>query len=61
MMLVGIIPYVGLVVPLVDAVMASRKDQDCLHDLIAGTQVVKVFPDEAISSVGNPQRPPLAG
>lgn len=35
------VPCLGFVYALVDALMIFRQDQRCLHDLIAGTRVVK--------------------
>lgn len=49
MNLIGIIPWVGSVVAVVDALMVFKADRRCLHDLIAGTQVVRVVPGEVIS------------
>jgi uncharacterized RDD family membrane protein YckC len=40
--LAPLIPVVGAILSLVDAVFIFRKDQRCLHDLIAGTKVVRV-------------------
>lgn len=40
--LVSIIPYVGNILPLIDVLFIFREDRRCLHDLIAGTKVVKV-------------------
>lgn len=37
------VPYVGPLIGLVDSLMIFRADRRCLHDLIAGTRVVK-FP-----------------
>jgi len=42
--LVGLIPFVGGLISLVSILMIFKKDRRCLHDLIAGTQVVKVAP-----------------
>lgn len=36
------IPLVGSIIGLVDALFIFRDDRRCLHDLIAGTRVVKV-------------------
>ena len=36
------IPYIGSFVPLADALFIFRKDRRCIHDLIAGTQVICV-------------------
>ncbi|MBI2397588.1 MAG: RDD family protein [Xanthomonadales bacterium] len=36
------VPFVGPVLSLVDSLMIFRNDRRCLHDLIAGTRVVKV-------------------
>lgn len=38
--IVGLIPVVGLVVPLVNPLLIFRADRRCLHDHIAGTRVV---------------------
>lgn len=38
---IGQVPCVGLIYILVDSLMIFRADQRCLHDLIAGTRVVK--------------------
>jgi uncharacterized RDD family membrane protein YckC len=39
--LTPLIPVVGPVLSLVDAVVIFRKDQRCVHDLIAGTKVIR--------------------
>jgi uncharacterized RDD family membrane protein YckC len=39
--LIGAIPYLGLIVSLVDVLFIFGPEQRCLHDLIAGTIVVK--------------------
>lgn len=39
--LVGIVPLLGTVLPLIDVLFIFREDRRCLHDLIAGTKVVK--------------------
>jgi uncharacterized RDD family membrane protein YckC len=39
--LFSIVPYVGNVVGLVNVLFIFRDDRRCLHDLIAGTKVVK--------------------
>ena len=46
--LISLIPVVGGVLTLVDALMVFKKDRRCLHDLVAGTQVVKIFPGQII-------------
>lgn len=46
---ISIIPVVGGVLSLVDALMVFKSDRRCLHDLVAGTQVVKFPPGEVIS------------
>lgn len=38
---VGLIPLVGQFLPLVDVLFIFRKDRRCLHDQIAGTQVLR--------------------
>jgi uncharacterized RDD family membrane protein YckC len=48
MNLIGIIPLVGGIVSLVNILFIFRKDRRCLHDLIAGTQVVQIQPGEVI-------------
>ena len=40
--LIGAVPLVGGVYSLVDACFIFRDDQRCIHDIIAGTKVVKV-------------------
>jgi uncharacterized RDD family membrane protein YckC len=40
--LTGVIPYVYVVVGLIDSALIFRRDRRCLHDLIAGTKVVAV-------------------
>ncbi|MEO7100478.1 MAG: RDD family protein [Luteolibacter sp.] len=47
--LINTIPVVGGFLSLVDSLLVFRKDRRCLHDLVAGTQVVKVVPDQPIS------------
>jgi len=39
--LVSIIPFVGSFLPLIDGLFIFRDDKRCIHDLIAGTKVVK--------------------
>ncbi|MEW6645914.1 MAG: RDD family protein [Pseudomonadota bacterium] len=38
---VGLIPLVGQILPLVDILFIFRKDRRCVHDIIAGTQVLR--------------------
>jgi uncharacterized RDD family membrane protein YckC len=38
---VGVIPVVGSILPLVNVLAIFRNDRRCIHDLIAGTKVVK--------------------
>jgi uncharacterized RDD family membrane protein YckC len=38
--LVSLIPIIGPYLPLIDVVFIFRKDRRCIHDLIAGTQVI---------------------
>ena len=40
--LVSIIPVVGQILPLVDILFIFRSDRRCVHDLLAGTKVVKL-------------------
>jgi uncharacterized RDD family membrane protein YckC len=40
--LIGAVPFVGPVYSLVDICFIFRDDRRCIHDLIAGTEVVKV-------------------
>lgn len=40
--IMGLIPVIGQILPLVDLLFIFRKDRRCVHDLIAGTQVVRV-------------------
>ncbi|RYD23627.1 MAG: RDD family protein [Verrucomicrobiaceae bacterium] len=42
---IGMIPVVGEYLILVDALFVFRQDRRCLHDLVAGTQVVKILPE----------------
>ena len=37
----SVIPVIGNILPLVDALFIFREDRRCLHDIIAGTKVVK--------------------
>jgi len=39
--LVSIIPILGQILPLVDVLFIFRDDRRCVHDLIAGTCVIK--------------------
>jgi uncharacterized RDD family membrane protein YckC len=39
--LIGLIPVVGGIYVLVDTLLIFRDDRRCIHDLIAGTRVVK--------------------
>jgi uncharacterized RDD family membrane protein YckC len=39
--LMGIVPYLGALFHLVDALFIFREDRRCIHDLIAGTRVVR--------------------
>lgn len=39
--ILGSIPFVGGIIGLVNALMVFRKNQRCLHDDIAGTEVIK--------------------
>lgn len=46
---INLIPMVGGVLSLVDALLVFKADRRCLHDLVAGTQVVKFPPGQVIS------------
>jgi uncharacterized RDD family membrane protein YckC len=39
--IIGAIPYLGFIFSIVDVCFIFREDRRCIHDLIAGTQVVK--------------------
>ncbi|CAG8999881.1 MAG: hypothetical protein CENE_01864 [Candidatus Celerinatantimonas neptuna] len=39
---VGYIPYIGRFLSMVDSLFIFRKDKRCVHDLIAGTVVIKL-------------------
>jgi len=39
---VSVLPIIGQILPLIDILFIFRKDRRCLHDLIAGTCVIKV-------------------
>lgn len=41
---VGLVPVAGQFMPMVDVLFIFRKDRRCVHDLIAGTQVLKARP-----------------
>jgi len=41
--IVAVIPYVGSVAAMIDALLIFRKNQRCLHDQIAGTDVVQAL------------------
>lgn len=45
----SLIPVAGGVLSLVDALLVFKADRRCLHDMVAGTQVVKFPPGQAIS------------
>lgn len=40
--IVGLIPLIGQLLPLLDVLFIFRQDRRCVHDLIAGTQVLRV-------------------
>lgn len=40
--LAGLIPFVGQVLTLIDVLFIFRQDRRCVHDLLAGTKVVKL-------------------
>lgn len=46
---ISLVPVAGGVLSLVDALLVFKADRRCLHDLVAGTQVVKFPPGQAIS------------
>ena len=39
--IIAILPILGTILPLIDALFIFRKDRRCIHDFIAGTKVVK--------------------
>jgi uncharacterized RDD family membrane protein YckC len=49
MYLLGLIPFAGVAISLVDSLMVFKADRRCLHDLIGNTKVVKLRPGEVIS------------
>jgi uncharacterized RDD family membrane protein YckC len=40
--LAALIPYIGIFADTFDAVFIYRKDRRCIHDLVAGTQVLRI-------------------
>ena len=48
--LIGMIPYLGALYTVTDLLFIFRDDRRCLHDLIAGTRVVKGAPGSAPGS-----------
>ena len=48
-MYVGVIPFLGRLLSLIDLLLIFRDDKRCGHDLLAGTRVVKAI--DAQSSV----------
>ena len=46
---IGLIPLVGSILSLVNVLLVFKSDRRCLHDMIAGTQVVKFPPGQIIS------------
>lgn len=47
--LINIIPVAGGILSLVDALLVFKSDRRTLHDMVAGTQVVKFLPGDSIS------------
>ena len=45
--LISLVPLIGVFIVFADILLIFRKDRRCLHDLIAGTQVVKALPHQA--------------
>ncbi|RYD19273.1 MAG: RDD family protein [Verrucomicrobiaceae bacterium] len=45
---ISLVPVVGSVLSLVDVLLVFKSDRRCLHDMVAGTQVVKFPPGEVI-------------
>lgn len=45
----SLVPKAGGVLSLVDALLVFKADRRCLHDMVAGTQVVKFPPGQVIS------------
>jgi uncharacterized RDD family membrane protein YckC len=44
MQAVGLIPFIGVVLGLADVLFIFRADRRCIHDLVAGTEVIDVSP-----------------
>ena len=47
--MINLIPVIGGVLSLVDVVLVFKADRRCLHDMVAGTKVVKFQPGQTIS------------
>jgi len=48
--LVALLPYVGFILGTLDVLFVYRADRRCIHDLIAGTQVLRVVRPTAVRS-----------
>lgn len=46
---ISLVPVIGGVLALVDALLVFKSDRRCLHDMVAGTQVVKFRPGDSVS------------
>lgn len=42
--MMGLVPFVGSILPLIDSLLIFRQERNCLHDDIADTRVVRVPP-----------------
>ncbi len=54
---IGIIPIAGGFLSLIDALLVFKADRRCLHDMVAGTQVLKFPPGATLS--GEEALPPF--
>ena len=49
---IGIIPVAGGFLSLIDALLVFKADRRCLHDMVAGTQVLKFPPGSELPAAG---------
>jgi uncharacterized RDD family membrane protein YckC len=59
--LVGQIPTVGQLLVVIDVLFIFRKDKRCIHDLIAGTKVVKLEQQNSGASLVGADSSPVTG